>query len=148
MVIGLSLHSTWSSAYRCTQHGHRPIAPTSAPTVQNIVAFFAIAIDQSSAEMKVMTVLELCANGSVDDYIFNSHIAISWRQKLELCFLISNGMAFLHSKGIMHRGQCTVHTPKQRISAFPHVWVSFRSLHRRPQTRKCAIRRESSAKDW
>ena len=90
----------------------RHVLRTSAPTVQNIVAFFAIAIDQSSAEMKVMTVLELCANGSVDDYIFNSHIAISWRQKLELCFLISNGMAFLHSKGIMHRGQCTVHTPK------------------------------------
>jgi serine/threonine protein kinase len=51
-----------------------------------------------------MTVLELCANGSVEDHLFiEVEPQPSWQQKLELCRGIAKGMAYLHSKGIMHR---------------------------------------------
>jgi hypothetical protein len=41
-----------------------------------------------------MTVLELCAHGAVDDYIFDADISdISWQKKVELCRGIARGMA-------------------------------------------------------
>jgi serine/threonine protein kinase len=70
----------------------------------NIVVFYGVAIEYSSVEVKVMTVLELCAHGSLDDYLFDKEIAyISWKKKLELCSGVAKGMAYLHAKGIMHR---------------------------------------------
>jgi hypothetical protein len=68
----------------------------------NIVAFYGVAIEYSSVEVKVMTVLELCAHGSLDDYLLDKEIAyISWKKKLELCSGVAKGMAYLHAKGII-----------------------------------------------
>jgi serine/threonine protein kinase len=70
----------------------------------NIVVFYGVAIEYASVEVKVMTVLELCAHGSLDDYLLDKKIAdISWKKKLELCSGVAKGMAYLHAKGIMHR---------------------------------------------
>jgi serine/threonine protein kinase len=62
----------------------------------NVVSFF------GTSEIVVMTVLELCPNGSIGDYI-RGDAAISWVQKLELCAGVARGMAYLHSKGVIHR---------------------------------------------
>jgi serine/threonine protein kinase len=68
----------------------------------NVVSFFGLSIQHASSEIVVMTILELCPNGSIDDYI-RGDAAISWVQKLELCAGVARGMAYLHSKGVIHR---------------------------------------------
>jgi serine/threonine protein kinase len=57
-------------------------------------------------------VLELCENGTLDDLIYSKdklrefevRSEISWQTKLELCLGVAGGMAYLHSKGIIHWG--------------------------------------------
>jgi serine/threonine protein kinase len=68
----------------------------------NVVAFYGMAFAPDSIDLTVMTVLELCV-GSLEDVIFDAEIEIGTMEKLELCQKIAQGLAFLHSKGIVHR---------------------------------------------
>jgi serine/threonine protein kinase len=70
----------------------------------NIVQYYGIAFDPRSDQISVMTVLELCTNGSVDDYIYSgSGARVSALQRLQLLGGIAQGITFMHAHGIIHR---------------------------------------------
>jgi serine/threonine protein kinase len=50
-----------------------------------------------------MTILELCARGSVGDLIYDESAQIGWPEKVTLCQRIAQGLAYLHAKGVLHR---------------------------------------------
>jgi serine/threonine protein kinase len=67
-----------------------------------VTGFYGIAMDQSSFEIKVLTVIELCKCALEDQLEDKSH-TLSWAEKLRLAMQMAQGMAFLHAKGIIHR---------------------------------------------
>jgi tRNA A-37 threonylcarbamoyl transferase component Bud32 len=82
------------------------IAQEEARTLQllhhpHVVCFYGLAIQHTSCEIRVMTVMELCAR-SLDDYAHSEEV-VGWEKKVELCRQMAQGLAYLHSKGIMHR---------------------------------------------
>jgi hypothetical protein len=91
----------------------------------HIVRFFGVAIISTSMEVEVLTVLELCT-GSVDDLIKKNAMSSAASEgtsagvlrNLKLCRQMAQGMAYLHSKGVIHRGEDFVlHTqPRLRLN--------------------------------
>jgi tRNA A-37 threonylcarbamoyl transferase component Bud32 len=71
----------------------------------NVVSVFGVAIEYTDIEIHVMTVMELCSLGSLQDYLANSRNddILTWAHKAELCQRVAQGMAYLHGKGILHR---------------------------------------------
>jgi hypothetical protein len=58
----------------------------------NIVSVYGVAIDHSSVEIKVMTVLVLCTKGSLADRISDAAIEMNWEEKMVLCSDIALGL--------------------------------------------------------
>jgi len=53
---------------------------------------------------ELMIVTELCNRGTLRDVIWTkSEVSRQWNEKLDWCWQITLGMAFLHHKGIWHR---------------------------------------------
>jgi serine/threonine protein kinase len=70
----------------------------------NIVSVFGVAIHFDDIEVQVLTVLELCSKGSLDDYISSPEGSkLGWAEKARLCLKVAQGMGYLHSKHILHR---------------------------------------------
>jgi serine/threonine protein kinase len=71
----------------------------------NVVSVFGVAIEYKDIEIHMMTVMELCSLGSLQDYLFSSknEDILTWARKTELCQRIAQGMAYLHGKEILHR---------------------------------------------
>jgi serine/threonine protein kinase len=69
----------------------------------NIVNFYGVALKFHATKVEMITVLELCA-ASLADRVYDDPKPLSWREKLELAQRIAQGMAYLHSKGVLHRG--------------------------------------------
>lgn len=57
-------------------------------------------IHESPVEYKIMIVMELCKNGALREVLKRK---ISWPLKVRLALDISQGIAFLHDNGIIHR---------------------------------------------
>jgi serine/threonine protein kinase len=71
----------------------------------NVVSVFGVAIKYLDIEVHLMTVMELCSQGCLQDYVFNSRNdkLLTWEHKAELCLKIAQGMAYLNGRGILHR---------------------------------------------
>jgi serine/threonine protein kinase len=68
----------------------------------NIVAFYGIAVSKSSYEISLMVVMELCVR-SAQDLVLDHSMYMGWKEKVDLLFHMAQGMAYLHSRGIIHR---------------------------------------------
>jgi hypothetical protein len=68
----------------------------------HVVLFYGLGIRYGSVVVQIMTVLELCKT-AVQDWILDKANTISMRERVECCQQVAQGMAFLHSKGVMHR---------------------------------------------
>ena len=79
------------------------LAPLRHP---NVVGFYGIAIETQSVEIQVLTVLEICSNGDLNDYNMDTSVERGWEERVTIGLGIAKGLAYLHSKGIVHRGEC------------------------------------------
>jgi hypothetical protein len=90
----------------------------------NVVAFYGMVFAPDSIDLTVMTVLELCV-GSLEDVIFDAEINMGTMEKLELCQKIAQGLAFLHSKGIVHRDIQVCHFLGSSFTSFALICCSI-----------------------
>jgi hypothetical protein len=117
-------------------------------THPNIVRFYGIAIEQTSMEVKVMTVLALC-NGSVADLINESKArdspvdAARSISLLTLCRQMAQGVAYLHSHGVMHRDLKPANGRYTLCTHSPSLYSACASLPHPPHPQYCSIRMES-----
>lgn len=64
----------------------------------NICPFVGCILDVSTAAL----LYEFCSRGSLKDVLYNSSIELDWLFRLSFAIDAAKGMAFLHSKKIVH----------------------------------------------
>ncbi|KAI1732759.1 protein tyrosine kinase domain-containing protein [Ditylenchus destructor] len=65
----------------------------------NIVRFYGVAAE----EEPLMVLMELVKGGSLDNYLEEKNDSIGMDERIKMCSNVSDGLEYLHKKGILHR---------------------------------------------